>query len=291
MLGFTETGQVGVEGGHDRTFVTEINLNLGQVLALFEQVGRVAMAQTVHVQSFLEAAFFESQAKGARKPRAGHRLGGGRGVLAAMAFGREKQRGMFMSFPLLTQELQSALGQGDVTIRIAFALADVQEHAPRIDIRDAKAQAFAQAQTARIDGGQTNPMIQRPNRAKDQAHFLGRGNDRQFKLGIGARQFQFVGPGTVESFFPEKLDGAEGLSAGLAGDLLGGFEMNEVLAELFGGDQFWRAVVELGELAHTDTSKPAGCAEGWARVGDHRRRFLEWREGMFFICIALFVRS
>ena len=44
MLGFAETGQVGVKGGDDRTFVSEIDLNLAEVLPSFEQMGRVRMS-------------------------------------------------------------------------------------------------------------------------------------------------------------------------------------------------------------------------------------------------------
>ena len=66
-----------------------------------------------------DAAGFEGQAEGALERGAGHRFGGGGGALAVVAFGREEQCGMFMSAPLLAQALESALGQGDVTITIA----------------------------------------------------------------------------------------------------------------------------------------------------------------------------
>jgi hypothetical protein len=36
MLGFAEAGQVGVESGDGRTFVSEIDLNLAEVLPLFQ---------------------------------------------------------------------------------------------------------------------------------------------------------------------------------------------------------------------------------------------------------------
>ena len=92
-------------------------------------------------------------------------------------------------------------------------------------------------------------MIQGGNGGEDFAHFAGREDDREFELGIGAGQFQFVRPLTFKSFLPEEFDGAEGLGAGLAGGLLDGFEMNEVLADLFRAEQVGGAVVELAELA------------------------------------------
>ena len=91
-------------------------------------------------------------------------------------------------------------------------------------------------------------MIQGGNGREDFAHFAGRKDDRKFELGIGADQLQFERPLTFESFFPEEFDGANGLGAGLAGGLLDGFEMNEVLADLFRGEQVRGDVVKLAEL-------------------------------------------
>jgi len=68
-------------------------------------------------------------------------------------------------------------------------------------------------------------------------------------LGIGPNQFQFVRPGAPEGFFPEQFDGADGLSAGLAGDLLVGLEMDAILADLFGAKQLGGFGVKLTELA------------------------------------------
>jgi hypothetical protein len=53
----------------------------------------------------------------------------------------------------------------------------------------------------------------------------------------------------LEGFFPEELEGANDLGAGLAGDLLVRLEMDAILAELLGGDQLRRLDVILTELA------------------------------------------
>ena len=112
---------------------------------------------------------------------------------------------MTVRLPLLAQEQQRALGQRDVTVLIAFAGADVQEHALRIDIGDFQAKPFTQAQAAGINGDQTDAMIQRGNRAEDAAHFGGGEHDGEFELGIGPDQFQFVGPVPAEGFLPNTL--------------------------------------------------------------------------------------
>ena len=52
----------------------------------------------------------------------------------------------------------------------------------------------------------------------------------------------------MESFFPEQFDGADGLRAGLASDLLVGLEMDAILADLFGAKQLGGFAVKLTEL-------------------------------------------
>jgi hypothetical protein len=53
----------------------------------------------------------------------------------------------------------------------------------------------------------------------------------------------------VEGFLPKQFDGADGLGAGLAGDLLVDLEMDAILADLFGGKQLGGLGVKLTELA------------------------------------------
>jgi hypothetical protein len=55
-------------------------------------------------------------------------------------------------------------------------------------------------------------------------------------------------PGASQSFFPEHFDRAKSLGAGLASYLFVLFEMNEVLAKVFGGELIRRFVVVLTDL-------------------------------------------
>ncbi len=251
MLGFAEAGQVSIDGGDQRTFMAEVDLDLAQVLALLKQMRGVGMTQGVDMSRLGDAAGFEGQAESPLERGAAHRFGGGAGAQAAVAFGWKEQAGVAMTFPLLAQEQQCALGQGHVTVLVAFAAADVQQHALGIDIRNLQAQAFAQAQAAGVNRAQADAMVQRGNLGQDAAHFGGREHDREFELGIGASQFQFVWPGTAEGLFPEQLESADGLGAGLTGDLFVVLEMDAVLAELFGRNQVGSFAAELAQLAHT----------------------------------------
>jgi hypothetical protein len=66
---------------------------------------------------------------------------------------------MAMGLPLLAEQFQGALGQRDVAIPVAFALTDVEEHAPGIDVAHLQPQPFSQTQPAGIDGGQANVVL------------------------------------------------------------------------------------------------------------------------------------
>jgi len=163
MLGFAQTGQVGIDGGDDWALVAEVDLDLTEVLALFQQVSGVGMAQRVNVGVLFDTAGLEREAEGPLQRGAAHRFGGGGGALAAVAFGGKEQRGMTMAFPLLAQQFERAFGQRDVTILIALAAAEVNEHPFGVNVAHLKAQPFAQPQAAGVNEDQTDAMIQSGN--------------------------------------------------------------------------------------------------------------------------------
>ena len=251
MLGLAQARQVCIDDGGSRAFMAEVDLDLAEVLALFEQMRGVTVPQRVDVRGLLDATGQQSHAKAALQRGAAHGYGGGGRPLATVAFGGEEQRGMPMRFPVFPQALEGDFGQRHVAIPIALAAADVQEHALGINVADFEAQAFAQAQAAGVNEQQAGALIGRGHRGEHAADFGGRKHHRQFELGIGPDEFQFVRPDAVEGFFPEKLEGANDLGAGLAGDPLVGLEMDAVLAKLLGGDQLRRFDVMLAELTDT----------------------------------------
>lgn len=109
MLGLAEARQVGVDGRGHRTLVTEIDLDLAEILALLEQVGGIAVTEGVDVGGLFDAAGLERQTKGALECGAGDGVSGRGTDLATVALGRKEQCGMTMSLPLLTQQFERAL--------------------------------------------------------------------------------------------------------------------------------------------------------------------------------------
>jgi len=134
-------------------------------------------------------------------------------------------------------------GQGDVAVALALAGADMEEHAWGIDVAHLEAQAFAQAQTAGIDGDQGHSLIEQRHAGQDGAHF-GRGqDDGQLESQVGpaggaCTQYACGAKrhGSRLCLVPEELDGTDGLGGGLAGDLLLALEEDEILAEFLGRD-------------------------------------------------------
>ena len=248
MLGFAQAGQVGINHRRHRAAMAQVGLDLAQVLPLFEQVRGIGMAQGVDVGRFGHPAGLKRQPEGPLQRGAAHGLGRRARPLAAVAFGGKEKAGVTMGFPLLAQKLQRALRQWHVTILVTLAGTDVQEHAFRINVGNLEAQAFTQTQAAGVNGRQAHPLVQGGDGGQEAAHFGRRKDDREFELGIGAGQLQLVRPDPAQGLFPEDLDGADGLGAGLAGDLLVALEVDAILADVFRREQIGRFAVELAQL-------------------------------------------
>ncbi len=107
---------------------------------------------------------------------------------------------MAMSLPALTEQEQGALGQGDVAVAVALAGADVEEHAPGIDVADFQVERFAQAQAAGVNGGQRDAMIEGGDGSEDQAALGGGEDDRSLNSGVARTSWTSAGQGRRRDF-------------------------------------------------------------------------------------------
>ena len=267
--------------------MAEINLELAQVLALLQEMGRIGMAQRMNMGGFFDAAGAQGQTEAALQGGAAHRFGGGGRAQAAVAFGGEEPAGMAVGAPELAQPLEGALRQGHEAVPIAFAGADVEEHPLGIDVTDFQPEGFAQTQTAGVNRGQGHPMVQGGDPGDNLAHFAGREDDGQFELRRSAGELQLGGPDALEGFLPEELDGAQGLRGSLAGEAPLGLEIDEILTELFGADLIGGAVKVFGQVTDAGpvTLLAAGQEGQQGQVLGEAVQNCVW--GTFFICIDL----
>ena len=82
-----QTGQMRVDGGGGRTDMTEVHLDLAQVLSLLQQMSRVTVTQTVNMTGLLDPAFLQSLAEGQLKGASVQGSSGGRSSRSAPSFG------------------------------------------------------------------------------------------------------------------------------------------------------------------------------------------------------------
>ncbi len=234
----------------------------------------------------LDATGAQGQAKAALESGALHGASRRGSAQAVVAFGREDPAWVPVGAPELAQQFERALGQGHVTVAVAFARPDVEEHALRINVADFQLEGFAQAQPTGIDGRQGHAVVQGLDLRQDPANLGGRKNDRQFELGSRPRQLQLRRPSPLEGLLPEELDGAEGLGGTLAGEAALGFQIDEVLAEFFGAEQVGRAAEVFGELPHTGpvTLLAARLKRQQGQIIGEALQ--DCVGGTFFICIA-----
>ena len=205
----------------------------------------------MHMGILFDSTLLQGQSKSPLERAAAHRFVGRGGTLAMMAFGRKEPDGIAMSFPEGAQMFEGACWQGDITVAIAFAGADVQEHPSGINVGDPQVQSFTQTKPAGVKSDQGDPLVQGGGAGEDLADLLGGEDDGQFETRLSPNQFQFRRPNPTQAFLPEKFDRAKGLGGSLAGHFLDALEIDEILAQLLGTDQIWSGLEILGPLANT----------------------------------------
>jgi hypothetical protein len=148
--------------GRRRT-VAEIFLNQSQVDAGFEQVGGPGMTKCMNRGKLVAAALFERRAKSILNAAFRHRLGCLRQVDMLATLGGKDERRITMRGPVVAQQPESALRQGNVTILVALAVTDMDHHPRTVDVGNGKADAFLQTQSAGIDRRETDAVAQQPD--------------------------------------------------------------------------------------------------------------------------------
>ncbi len=106
-----------------------------------------------------------------------------------------------------------------------------------------------ETQTTGIDGGETCPVAGKSDAVQNRSNLFKAQDDRKFLLSRGTDESQSA-PLALESMLEEEFDAAKSNGAGRTGELFDIFEVEEILAKVFFGDQIGRFLAVFGKLAH-----------------------------------------
>ncbi len=198
---------------------------------------------------FVNAALFERSPEDLLEGALWHGSSGEQQITVLAPWRREDQKRVAMGDPILAQQFESPVWEGDVAIFTAFTKADVDHQARAIDICNAKMSPFLKPQTAGIDGRETDAVTLKPDEAENLENFIMAEDDGKPLLTRRANQVE-SGQVSVENLLEEELDAAQGNGRRRAGEFLDILEKEKVLSELFLGDQIWGFVKVLRQLTH-----------------------------------------
>jgi hypothetical protein len=165
-------GQMGIAGGGSGTDMTEDGLELAQIHAQLQHMGREQVAQRMDGDTQPDPAVGHGGAHRRLYPTDVHRRGRLTHALRTAARVREKQARVFVGLPPLAQHAQERLGDPNIPILVAFAATDMQAHAPPVDIPDLQPQTLTQAQSGAVEGHEEHPVAQLVDRAEQAMGLL-----------------------------------------------------------------------------------------------------------------------
>ena len=112
-------------------------------------------------------------AKSALDAAAGHGRGGaGQVVLIARPSGGKEPGGMAVGFPGGSQQVEGAIGQGDVAVLGALTPVHVDHVARAIDIAHVQGEGLVEAQSTAVEGGEVDAMVQRSHGLEEAMNLL-----------------------------------------------------------------------------------------------------------------------
>ncbi len=171
----TQARQMRGERGGTQAGVAEVVLNEGEGDARFEEIRGVAVTVRVHVRARVHAALFDGADKGAlqRGPSDG-RCGKHRsGMTAGGSVPRGKEpEGIAVGPPVRAQERERGVGERHVAILAALAVMNFQQCAVPIHVAHLQANAFRQAESGGVDGGEARTIRRASHGTEDAPHFV-----------------------------------------------------------------------------------------------------------------------
>jgi hypothetical protein len=152
-----------------------------------------------------------------------------------------------VGLPPPPQQQQQRLGDRHVAVLVALAAADVDAHAPGIDVADRKREPLAQAQPGAVEQDEEDPVAQLAHRGEQAVHLRAREHIRQ---ALRARRLDhpLPVPGPVEDVAIDELE-----TAAVDVDRAPGVglqQIGEIDPQLLSAQVIGTAVEEGGGAAH-----------------------------------------
>ena len=138
--------------------MSQVVLDETEMHPRFKQVRGPRVAERVHRGALVDAAGLQGSAKGALYAVARHGCGGCGHPKTAPARSRKKPHGVAMGCPGVAEQCEGLLGQGDIAVLRAFAIAHVDDHPGTINIGDLQVGAFLESQATGINGTQADAI-------------------------------------------------------------------------------------------------------------------------------------
>ena len=230
--------------------MAHVALDDAQVDTGFEEVGGVGVAQGVNRNAFFAHASVPlGLAKGALDAIFGHRMDC---LIKARSFstqGWEEKTGMAVGTPVLAQQMKSGVGQRDIAVLGALAAMDMDHHALAIDIGDFQMKSFVKAQTAGVDGGEIDVVVEGFDAGQNASEFIDAQDSGQAVFVLSPQDREDV-PIAHQNVDVKKANPAVADAHGLGRPAVDVFSMEKVVLQLRFRDKIGSLVIELRE--HTN---------------------------------------
>jgi hypothetical protein len=221
------------------------------VNAGFEQMGGVAVAKGMRRDVL-------GQPGPAAGPNAVSLQGGGTAGAVGGLPGEEEIRRPVLP-PVTTQFVEQALGEGDTAVLLPFALADVDEHAARVEVGDPQVEQLAEAQAAGVKSAEDHARGRVGEDVEDGVNFGGAEDDGQ-GFGLLAVGEEGDGSGPLQDVGVKKAEGRDGLVEEAPGDALLVDEVERELPQVVRAEQRGRTLEVVGEATN---AREVGFDSAW----------------------------
>ena len=245
---------MGVERGGLDVLVPQIQLELAQVHAPVEQMGRVAMPQRVGGDLLADAGLLhrlaQRQAEGSfAEGNPGYAHGRLRVQGIAASGRREYPSGIAMLLPVLAQLGVHQRRKRNVPVLSAFALA--HENAAGLHVVDGEVDQLVEPQAAAVHQPQRRPVAPQRDAGEDRPGLLGREDDRQPPPVAHHRHLPQLPP-LAEHVLVEHREAGHGLPGRRGRPALHLLEVHDVAADLL-----LREILGVPAVMIGDESQPA----------------------------------